>query len=218
MREEIRIIRAITLAQSNVAQDYRRILEPCTYRITTAIRANRFRAEDPFLVSQETRRHETLLHLSDLDTRLEETSDHVTSMLEIQQENNGMAIIAFTIVTIVFLPLSWATSYLGMNTTDIRNLEQKQWLFWAIALPVTLFVICLALMVVLKGETIREFLIEWGEKKVKRSIEKKARLARRSSTWPSEVLFGDGKNNNQRGFHKKGPAEARDGGKVDWEV
>jgi hypothetical protein len=39
-----------------------------------------------------------------------------------------------------------------MNTTDIRTLEQGQWLFWSIAGPVATLVIGIALMIALKGE------------------------------------------------------------------
>jgi hypothetical protein len=43
----------------------------------------------------------------------------------------------FTVVTVIFMPLSFVTSYLGMNTSDIRDMENKQTLFWIIALPLT---------------------------------------------------------------------------------
>lgn len=55
-----------------------------------------------------------------------------------RQEN---AIFAFTLVTIIFLPLSAISSIFGMNTTDVRDMEYGQWLYWACALPVTLVVI-----------------------------------------------------------------------------
>lgn len=55
-----------------------------------------------------------------------------------RQEN---AIFAFTLVTIIFLPLSAISSIFGMNTTDVRDMEYSQWLYWACALPVTLVVI-----------------------------------------------------------------------------
>lgn len=80
-------------------------------------------------------------------------------MLEIQQESNGNALIVFTLVTIIFLPLSWATLYLGMNTADVRDMNSGQWLYWMVAVPVTSVVIGLSLLVVLKGETIREIFI-----------------------------------------------------------
>jgi len=112
-------------------------------------------------------------------------------MLEIQKENNGNAIIVFTIVTIIFLPLSWATSYLGMNTIDVRNLEQGQWLFWTIALPVTTVVIGLAVLVVLKGESIREFLIKREGAKDRGIMNAPSRsLSRRESTWPHKTALG----------------------------
>lgn len=55
-----------------------------------------------------------------------------------RQEN---AIYAFTLVTIIFLPLSSVASIFGMNTTDVRDMPFSQWLYWATALPVTLIVI-----------------------------------------------------------------------------
>ena len=60
-----------------------------------------------------------------------------------RQEN---AVYAFTIVTVIFLPLSAVSSIFGMNTSDMRDLEQGQWLYWATAVPVTLGVILLGLL------------------------------------------------------------------------
>lgn len=59
-----------------------------------------------------------------------------------RQEN---AIYAFTIVTIVFLPLSAISSIFGMNTADVRDMGSGQWLYWAVALPVTLLIIVVGL-------------------------------------------------------------------------
>lgn len=76
--------------------------------------------------------------------------------IEIQQEDHGKAILVFTIVTIVFLPLSFVTSLLGMNTKDIRNLNNTQWLFWAISIPLTIVTMLVALVIGYKGDAIRE--------------------------------------------------------------
>jgi Mg2+ and Co2+ transporter CorA len=56
-------------------------------------------------------------------------------MIEVRKESNSKAIIIFTIVTVVFLPLSFVTSYLGMNSVDIREGTFNQSLFWMIAIP-----------------------------------------------------------------------------------
>lgn len=50
----------------------------------------------------------------------------------------------FTLVTIVFLPMSSIAAIFGMNTSDIRDLDWGQGLFWAVALPTTAVVLLLA--------------------------------------------------------------------------
>ncbi|KAL2021387.1 hypothetical protein VTK56DRAFT_7252 [Thermocarpiscus australiensis] len=56
------------------------------------------------------------------------------------------ALYAFTIVTVIFLPLSAVASIFGMNTADIRDLDQGQWIYWATAVPVTVAVMFLGLL------------------------------------------------------------------------
>ena len=159
MREELEVIFSVNMKQQELLKNYFRILEPCTFRATTRARALCFRIEAPYLIAQQQRADSASLRIADLHSRLEDISAHVTRMLEVQQENNGNAIIVFTIVTIIFLPLSWATSYLGMNTSDIRDLAQGQWLYWTLSIPVTIFAVGVAILVVLRGESIREFFI-----------------------------------------------------------
>src|SRR5688572_25633063 len=57
--------------------------------------------------------------------------------INIKTEGQNVAIFVFTTVTVIFLPLSFITSYMGMNTKDIRDLNQGQWLFWAVGGPLT---------------------------------------------------------------------------------
>ena len=49
-------------------------------------------------------------------------------------------------MTVIFLPLSAVSSIFGMNTVDIRDMEQGQWAYWAAAIPVTVLVIFLGLL------------------------------------------------------------------------
>jgi uncharacterized membrane protein (DUF485 family) len=62
-------------------------------------------------------------------------------MLVVRKESNSKAITLFTIVTVIFLPLSFVTSYLGMNSVDIRGGSFTQGLFWAIAMPIAAFLV-----------------------------------------------------------------------------
>lgn len=67
-------------------------------------------------------------------------------MIESNKDRQEAAIYIFTIVTIVFLPLSFVSSVLGMNTSDIRNTGRGQWLFWAAAIPLTFSIIVICLL------------------------------------------------------------------------
>ena len=67
--------------------------------------------------------------------------------VEITEEDHGKAIWVFTTVTTIFLPLSFVTSYLGMNTSDIRGMNSSQGIFWAVAVPSTTIIVGLAFMI-----------------------------------------------------------------------
>ena len=61
-------------------------------------------------------------------------------------ESNNRAILVFTIVTIIFLPLSFFTSYFGMNIKGIANTDKTERYFWAICGSVTTFVVGLTIL------------------------------------------------------------------------
>ncbi|KAL5405693.1 hypothetical protein PMIN03_008270 [Paraphaeosphaeria minitans] len=72
-------------------------------------------------------------------------------------EDHGKFILVFTVMTVIFLPLSFVTSYLGMNTSDIRDMENKQSLFWEIALPLTAGIMAIMLAIAYNGDEIRDY-------------------------------------------------------------
>lgn len=197
----------MNFAQWATLYNLREILNPSNFRITTQTRANRFVVEHQFVVYALRQRDEVQNKIQAMQARLDHINTYVVQMLEIQQESNGNALIVFTLVTIIFLPLSWATSYLGMNTSDIRNSENGQWMFWIIALPVTSVVIGLSLLVVLKGEVLRELLIKARSKRLP-TLTRKQGINRT----PSRV-FTNGSTMNMGTEEKKGWARFRKGRK-----
>lgn len=56
------------------------------------------------------------------------------------------------------------SSFMGMNTTDIRDTGHNQSLFWVVAMPVTASVVALALTYGYKGEE----LLDWIHSRVRR--------------------------------------------------
>ncbi|KAK6530851.1 hypothetical protein TWF281_007687 [Arthrobotrys megalospora] len=91
----------------------------------------------------------------------------VVEALSLKEEDNGKAIMVFTIVTTVFLPLNFMTSFFGMNTTDIRDTDRDQRIFWATAVPVTVVVVGFALSWAYIGDSIQDRLFGpysfWGK-------------------------------------------------------
>lgn len=66
--------------------------------------------------------------------------------LAIIAESNNKAILVFTVVTIVFLPLSFFTSYFGMNVHGLNPERVSQGQFWAVCAPITLSLLVFVLV------------------------------------------------------------------------
>lgn len=75
-----------------------------------------------------------------LQNRTTDLGDWHLAEIDTNKDRQEAAIMVFTIVTLIFLPLSFVASVFGMSTSDIRDMSQGQWLYWAVAIPVTLVV------------------------------------------------------------------------------
>ncbi|KAL8681596.1 MAG: hypothetical protein Q9224_006841 [Gallowayella concinna] len=76
--------------------------------------------------------------------------------LAIIAESNSRAILVFTCVTIIFLPLSFFTSYFGMNLKGVVDTNRTERFFWAVCGTVT---VCVVGFTVLFG--FKERLYRW---------------------------------------------------------
>lgn len=139
--------------------EFTTIGHPISYRISSTSRRQQYQLEYEVhmscfeqLMADKDEIDRLIEHLSNLEHKLR-------CRIEVLDEDNSNAIFIFTVVTAVFLPLSFFTSYFGMNTIDIRDTNQSQSTFWALALPVTLFVVTLAVFVADKGDWAREWLL-----------------------------------------------------------
>jgi Mg2+ and Co2+ transporter CorA len=82
-------------------------------------------------------------------------------LVNIRLEDHGKAILVFTIVTIIFLPLSFVSSFFGMNTTDIRNMTSNQGIFWIVSMSLTVGVVGFAVFLAFYGTTLLEMFMTW---------------------------------------------------------
>jgi Mg2+ and Co2+ transporter CorA len=104
----------------------------------------------------------------EIDRKVARLVTQTKMSIDIHDDDHGKAIFVFTIITLIFLLMSFATGLLRMNTADIRNQETTRWLFGVISLPITVVVILLVLLVAYRLDEMRE----WVDKKTKKELRK----------------------------------------------
>lgn len=136
---------------------FREVLDPKTCRGTpqsAKIREPNFEMESRILDFASENSSNRTLDYEDLISYCGDVSCKAKEGIEIVEEDHGKLLFVFTSVTIIFLPLSFVSSLFGMNTADVRNMGQSQWLFWAISIPVTGFVVFVAILLAYKDHMI----------------------------------------------------------------
>lgn len=101
---------------------------------------------------------------ADLQELLNNTNtlvNRTVQLVNIRLEDHGNAILVFTIVTIIFLPLNFISSFFGMNFAGIRNTTSSQSLFWIVAACVTAGVVSASLFVAFFGGAVAERFFIW---------------------------------------------------------
>jgi Mg2+ and Co2+ transporter CorA len=89
-------------------------------------------------------------------------------LVNIRLEDHGKAILVFTIVTLIFLPLSFISSFFGMNFADIRDMERTQGLFWIVAGSLTVGTVAFSVFLAFYGGAIMEWFVTWRENRSRR--------------------------------------------------
>jgi len=88
-----------------------------------------------FLLNQT---EEMLQNFAEMSRRTTDLESWHLRMIDANKDRQERAAMTFTTVTVFFLPLTTLASILGMNTSDIRNMKDSQWVFWAVAAPMCL--------------------------------------------------------------------------------
>ncbi|KAA8618601.1 CorA Mg2+ and Co2+ transporter [Pyrenophora tritici-repentis] len=141
LQDELQILIAVNTWQTNLIQNYTRVLDDTSYEQELPSRKSMFPYERDLLRTCLNNLKLARDDFSDLLDLCRPLSDRTKQILEINEEDHGKAIMVFTVVTVIFLPLSFATSYFGMNTSDIRDMDQTQTLFWSVAIPLTVLTV-----------------------------------------------------------------------------
>ncbi|KAL9086232.1 MAG: hypothetical protein Q9159_004297 [Coniocarpon cinnabarinum] len=104
-----------------------------------------------------------LQDLIELRTNTNELVNRTVQLVNIRLEDHGQAILVFTIVTVIFLPLSFLSSFFGMNVSDIRDMQSSQWLFWTCAASLTVAVVVISTFLAFYGARLNEKFIMWKD-------------------------------------------------------
>lgn len=154
--EEVEDVRNVIEQQGDLMDLYKDLLDPQTFHIITKSREILHDLEDALLSQSSSKRNDEVEEYDSLVTDIGEMVARTKLLVETEQDDHGKAILVFTIVTITFLPLSFVTSFLGMNTRDIRNQTNNQWIFWAVALPLTSVVVLVSVYIGYQSDDLRD--------------------------------------------------------------
>lgn len=123
-----------------------------------------------------------LADLRDLRDNTDRLVTRTIQLVNIRLEDHGKAILVFTVVTIIFLPLNFISSYFGQNFSDIRNMETSQWLFWPIAICITVGVAGASLVLAFSGGTMLEKFHMWKDSRREQHLSTATSLRQRANS------------------------------------
>ena len=98
--------------------------------------------------------------LSELRNNANELVNRTVQLVNIRLEDHGLAIMVFTLVTVLFLPLSFLSSFFGMNGFNVKNTQVT---FWTVAAVLTAAVVGASSLLAFYGGRLIEYFIVWKD-------------------------------------------------------
>ncbi|KAH7129253.1 hypothetical protein EDB81DRAFT_140310 [Dactylonectria macrodidyma] len=140
MADELARLRTVTEWQQKLVSSLRTVLSPETHRESAkGVREKTFPIEDYILDKTDEELQEQFDMISSSLDQCKDLLESVNELMEIMSDNHNRAILVFTVVTVVFLPMSFIATYLSMNGGPSEDHWGKtQALFWEISAPLAL--------------------------------------------------------------------------------
>jgi hypothetical protein len=110
-----------------------------------------------------------LSDLQDLRDNANTLVSRTIQLVNLRMESSSKAMLVFTVVTIIFLPLNFVTSFFGMNVSDIRNMQATQSLFWLVAMCVTAGVFVASIFLAFQGGKLLDRMLLWIDARKERA-------------------------------------------------
>ncbi|KAH7384605.1 hypothetical protein BKA66DRAFT_416936 [Pyrenochaeta sp. MPI-SDFR-AT-0127] len=160
LQEELSVIQVVNSWQQRSFESLVKVLDPHSFENPSPSRVTMFPSESECLTASLKDLDSKITELDALKNRTQYLREQLKQSVEILEEDHGKAILVFTMITTIFLPLSFVTSFFGMNTSDIRNTSRGQDFFWAIAIPVTAGIVFLAVLLAYHGDKLYDAVVQ----------------------------------------------------------
>lgn len=98
--------------------------------------------------------------LTELRNNASELANRTVQLVNIRLEDHGQAILVFTLVTVIFLPLSFLASFFSMNGLNVSNIQVT---FWPTAVALTVIVVAASSILAFYGNRMQEKFVYWKD-------------------------------------------------------
>ncbi|CAN9084909.1 unnamed protein product [Alternaria alternata] len=105
LQEEISVVKLVNSWQQKTLTSLLRVLDPNTFRIPTDDRRNMYIPESECISNNLVILQAKFVELDALENRAQYLSEQLRQSVEILEEDHGKAILVFTMITTIFLPL-----------------------------------------------------------------------------------------------------------------
>ncbi|KAL7625278.1 hypothetical protein AAE478_004494 [Parahypoxylon ruwenzoriense] len=156
LERELKALHKVFNRQIEILQKITEVTDPRTVKETKE-RRDQYDLECEYMKGVEDKLYYTINQIDQLQQKVAHLKIQVVQLLEVLEEGHGKAIRVFTLVTLFFLPMSFVTSFFGMNTSDIRDMDNKSTFFWLIALPSTAGIVAVAFLYAYHWDDVREY-------------------------------------------------------------
>ena len=147
--EEVQIVNGIIEQQIKALRSLQTCLDPKTFSANTLSREMRYGPEKVAIEEILSKLQEQSGHCGELTRRAQKLAKQNILLVETLQDR---AIFIFTISTVFFLPISFVSSFFGMNVRGISSETNTTTEFWAVAVPFTSVVVLLCTAAIIWGE------------------------------------------------------------------
>jgi len=140
--------------QDNVLSSLRVSLDPKTFSTPSITRKLRYSFECNAIDRILDKIREQMKNCDELIERAKSHAVQNVQLVETFQDDNSKAIFVFTMVTILFLPMSFVAGFFGMNVVGLSAETTTLKHFWTVSLSLTFGIVIPCTMIALKGEEV----------------------------------------------------------------